>query len=246
MIDRRTDVHSHPPTFTGCHSRASHYFTMPEIVMSPASFMVLSPWKRVLPFDKPIILRETMTLSRKGMKCLGAGPFSPGEYSCPPISIIKPQQRLGQMQSDTGSWHQRDQGSDSGVGLSLREPGEPVVIVCQIQDKNSGYYITCFQNILVRWGGCSSSRPLLPGKLCSTCGSGLSVVGQADQVGPSCRSCPTQNIFFSLHFCCLLSKRHSTLTASFDTLSDTLYGYCTLTFNYIQSYYNHFLITNPL
>lgn len=137
-------------------------------------------------------------------------------------------------------------GARAGMDLSLREPGEPVVIVCQIQDKNSGYYITCFQNILVGWGGCSSSRPLLPGKLCSTCGSGISVVGQADQVGPSCRSCPAQNIFFSLHFCCLLSKRHSTLTASFDTLSDTLYGYCTLTFNYVQSYYNHFLITNPL
>lgn len=244
MIERRTDIHCYSPTFTGCHSRASNYFMMPEIVMSPALFMVLSPWKRVLTFDKPIILRETMTLSRKGMKCLGAGQFSPGECSCPPISIIKPQQRLGQVQNDISSWHQR--GKDSGMGLSLLEPGEPVVIVCQIQDKNSGYYITCFQNILVGWGGCSSSRPLLPGRRHSTRGSGLSVVGQADQAGPSCRSCPAQNIFFSLHFCCLLSKRHSTLTASFDTLSDTPYGYCTLTFNYVQSYYNHFLITNPL
>lgn len=206
MIERRTDVHCYSPTFTGCHSRASHYFMMPEIVMSPALFMVLSPWKRVLTFDKPIILRETMTLSRKGMKCLGAGPFSPGEYSCPPISIIKPQQRLGQMQSDTSSRHQRGQDSDSGIGLSLREPGEPVVIVCQIQDKNSGYYITCFQNILVGWGGCSSSWPLLPGKLCSTYGSGLSVVGQADQVGPSCRSCPAQNIFALSTFVVYLAK----------------------------------------
>lgn len=27
----------------------------------------------------------------------------------------------------------------------------------------------------------------------------------------------------------------------FNALSDTVYGYCTLTFNYIKSYYNHFL-----
>lgn len=27
----------------------------------------------------------------------------------------------------------------------------------------------------------------------------------------------------------------------FNAVSDTMYGYCTLTFNYIKSYYNHFL-----
>lgn len=122
----------------------------------------------------------------------------------------------------------------------------PMVFACQVLDKNSGYYITCFQNSLVGWEGCNYSWPLLPGKHWSICGFDSTVVGQASQVGQPCRSCCAQNIFFSLHFCCLLSKKYSTLTASCDTLSDTLYGYCTLTFNYIKSYYNHFLITNPL
>lgn len=54
-----------------------------------------------------------------------------------------------------------------------------MVIACQVLDKNSGYYITCFQNISVGWGGCNYSWPLLPGKRCSTCGSDPTVVWQA-------------------------------------------------------------------
>lgn len=46
----------------------------PEIVMLPAFFMGLSPWKSVLMLDKPVVLRERMALLRKGVKRSGTRP----------------------------------------------------------------------------------------------------------------------------------------------------------------------------
>lgn len=210
-----------------------------------------SKWKSILMFDKPVVFRERRVVSREGVTHLESRPFLV-RYTCacayahahPYWQTWKGMKRLRvTLAPETGRARAV---SDSEMGLSLWSLWGTVVFACHVLDQNSGYYITCFQNVLVGWEGCSSSWPLLPEKHCSTCGFDPAVVGQAYQVGQPSRSCCAQNIFFSLHFCCLLSKRHSTLTASFDTLSDTLYGYCTLTFNYINSYYNHFLITNPL
>lgn len=55
------------------------------------------------------------------------------------------------------------------MGLSLLEP-QKTYGYCLVLDKNSGYYITYFQNILVGWEeGGSSSWSLLPEEDGSTC-----------------------------------------------------------------------------
>lgn len=78
-------------------------------------------------------------------------------------------------------------------------------------------------------------------------------VGQAYQVGQPCRYyCPcvpfavVQRIFSSLSTFVVYLAKGTPPSLQVLTPADTLYGYCTLTFNYIKSYYNRFLITNPI
>ena len=77
-IERRTNIYCYSPTSAGCQQvlilRAYNDLMTPEIVMLPASFMGLSPWKSVLMLDKPVVLRERMALSRKGVKHSGSRP----------------------------------------------------------------------------------------------------------------------------------------------------------------------------
>lgn len=54
---------------------------MPEVGMIPAFVMGPSKWKSVLMFDKPIVLRERIVASRKGVKHLEIQPVFV-RYAC--------------------------------------------------------------------------------------------------------------------------------------------------------------------
>lgn len=178
---------SYSPTFACCPEililRAYNYFMMPEVGMISAFFMGLSSWESVLIFDKQLFVGKEWHCQEKEWNAWRADWFLPG-CSCPPRSADLEWHE--ETQSDPSSWDQKSQGSDSGTSFSLPET---MVIACWVLDKNLGYYITCFRNILVGWEGCISSWPFLPGKPCSICGSDPTVLGQAYQVGQPCRSC---------------------------------------------------------
>lgn len=161
--------------------------------MTPAFFMGRSSWENVLMFDKWLFLERQWPCQEKEWNTWRASQFLPGVGVCVYTCSCRPRlanlKRHEKAHGDTSFWDWKGQGNDSGMGLSSWSLGGPMVIACQVLDKNLGYYITCFRNILVGWEGCSYSWPLLPGKHCSTCGFDPTVVGQAYQVGQPGRSC---------------------------------------------------------
>lgn len=244
---------SYSPTIACCPHililRACNYFMMPEVGVTPAFFMGQSSWADVLMFDKCLFLERQWPCQEKEWNTRGASQFLPGVcvcvHRCSCRARLANLKRHEKTQGDTGFWDWKSQGNDSGMGLFSQSLWGPMVIACQVLDKNLGYYITCFRNILVGWEGCSYSWPSCQGSAVAPVhliplwwGRLIRLANLVDPV--------VHRIFSPLSTFVVYLAKSTPPSLQVLTLSDTLSDYCTLTFNYNKSYYDHFLKTNPL